>query len=99
MRETLGMNDVIGMTFVMGCAVILGFSNSNTLATYSAISPDEITHPFVPISFAILSSFAFGLRSVTVKFYVSKGYDVYNFAVQHSAVDGLMGSIFFIFWL
>ena len=54
--------------------------------------------PIYSILFATLSSLAYGFRSIFVKYYCSKGYDVYNMAAQHTFLDGLCGSIGFLIW-
>ena len=47
----------------------------------------------IPVIAAIGSSLGFGVRSIATKYYVDKGYNVYNFAMQALFVDGLIGSI------
>ena len=84
---------MIGMILMIGCAIILSFSNDTT---HVVIDPSLTVSSVWPVLFAILSSLAFGFRSIFIKYYVEKGYNVYNMAVQHTALDGIIGVIVLI---
>lgn len=72
----------LGMTLMIVCAVILSFASGGVSSeAVLAIKEEEAISGAWPVLCAIVSSFAFGFRSIFIKYYVEKGYNVYNLAV------------------
>lgn len=52
----------------------------------------------MPVLCGVASSFFFGGRSILGKYFVEKGYNAYNFAMQSLFIDGFIGSVALLFY-
>jgi len=97
LNEIMGGADYVGMLFMIACAVLLSLSQVGTDEgeITGGINKERIS-AFIPVLAATGSSLGFGVRSVLIKYFVMKGYNVYNFAMQSLFVDGLIGTIYLI---
>mmetsp|Transcript_1400 Transcript_1400/g.1236 ORF Transcript_1400/g.1236 Transcript_1400/m.1236 type:complete len:374 (+) Transcript_1400:41-1162(+) len=94
LKEVMGGADYVGFTLMIICAILLSLSQDS--ATIVEVSQSQQISTVFPVLAAIGSSLGFGIRSIFIKYYASKGYNVYNFAMQSLFVDGLIGSVYLL---
>ena len=68
------------MGFLIACAIVLSFSNAEDVM--KEIPVEERIQSIFPVLIAIFSTTFLSGRSILCKYYVEKGYNVYNFAMQ-----------------
>ena len=91
LNEVMNLSQYIGMGFLIACAIVLSFSNAEDVM--KEIPVEERIQSIFPVLIAIFSTTFLSGRSILCKYYVEKGYNVYNFAMQLLFIDGLIGTI------
>ena len=87
----MNLSQYIGMALLILCAIFLSLVNNPDTAV--KILPENRSSSVIPVLLAIGSSFLFGLRSITNKYFVEQGYQAYNFTIQFLFIDGIIGTV------